>query len=413
MQTWVERFRSPVVLTSVAQSLTAVSALGLAYAVLQLGTTEQFGRYGCLLLIVTAGLLLLSALVQAPLLLLQTQAAQRHVSDIEHAVTSLLAVGYLLALSAAAVAGAMAWYFQFAWPTVLLAMLAVYLQLTRALQRSYLQHDGHFVAVARADVGAACMVLVLLGLLVWYERVDLTAAYALICASLLVWRYPNTPPVPTGFNAQQRHHWRTCYHSHGKAALKGAIWSELLSNSYSYTVPLWLGAIAYAPVVAAAYIFRPAAVVSQGMAQFYRVQFRYSVTTPDAAATLEQQSGAFKRQLWLAYAADAITAVLLLLCWPQTLWPDGATGEFVQVFVLTALIAALRLARQVPTLLLQAQGQFDTLARLQVSPGCVALVGSTLGALHSVAAAMLAVVLAELWLYLALRARAREISERG
>lgn len=386
---------SPAMLTSLAQSFSSFSTLFVAFALLQYASTYSFGQFSMLQLVLVVGLLLQTALVQAPLLLLQarTVTAQSAIDE-RHGV---LVVGTLLAPLSALFIVPLALWAQWSISETVLAALAIALQARRALQRFYCQNQQHFASVAIVDVRVALSTVLLVGLGMLLEQLTLLWVLAAINVSLLLFRYPVVSFRCLEFGHLQRQQFVRAYAAQGKPALKGALVSELMSNGHSYWIALCLGAQALAPYAAAALVFRPAAVLAQSIVQASRGAITRLVQQPDASSNRQLSTVLqhVKRQLAMAYLSDLAPALLLLLFWPELLWPQGLTKEFLCALAMAAVLTALRLYRQIPILLLQAQDQFDLLYRLQRMPALIGGGAALLAVFYSAATSMALIVCAE------------------
>lgn len=423
-----QRLRRPVPMASSAQVFSAFSSMALAYAMLQYGTRQQFGVYSIVMLLLTVGLLVQSAIIVAPMLLRHSQrqlftqaqldhppvnanavAATSGVAMVENVppvaakshslgdaeaepfdvaratapnddgqIRALCTLNHYLSLLWAGIAACMSLGLGLSWLELVVVAFYVFVQLERSVQRTRLQHRQEFHRAAMVDLRYAGLTLTLLVVLVVLAQVNLLTLLGSSLLSALVCRYPLSFRGSWRLTAQVRSHWRESYRHQGRAALTGAMWSELLSNSHSYTVPCWLGALAYAPVAAAAFVFRPATVLVQGMLQVYRVQITQLLQQRAPEANVLRCTQALSRQLWLCFASDMLAASILLWLWPETIWPQGNTLEFMLILLLTAGLVALRLLRQVPMLMLQGSGRYALLSRLQRQSGLIALLGCLL-----------------------------------
>lgn len=428
-----QRLRRPVPMASSAQVFSAFSSMALAYAMLQYGSRQQFGVYSIVMLLLTVGLLVQSAIIVAPMLLRHSQrqlfvqaqhdeqpassnavaapsgaapsgaamivnvspvAANPHSvqplaaepSDValstatnnDGLISSLCTLNHYLALFWAGISACIGLGLGLSWLELVVVAFSVLVQLERSLQRTRLQHQQEFLRAAMVDLRYAGLTLVLLILVVMLAKVNLLTLLASSLVSAMVCRYPVSLSGSWRVTAQVRSHWRDSYRHQGRAALSGAMWSELLSNSHSYSISCWLGALAYAPVAAAAFVFRPATVLVQGMLQVYRVQITQLLQRHEPEANVLRCTQALSRQLWLCFASDMLAVSILLWLWPETIWPQGHTLEFMLILLLTAGLVALRLLRQVPMLILQGSGRYKLLSRLQRQSALIALLGCLL-----------------------------------
>lgn len=391
---------SPAMLTSLAQSFSSLSTLCVAFALLQGASSYAFGQFSVLQLVLVLGLLVQTAVVQAPLLLLQAKSAEGAAPLApQHGV---LVLGAYLAPFAALSMVIIAVWADWTAIEVILAALAVGLQTRRSVQRFYGQNQQQFASVARVDLKVACVTMLLVALGVWAELFSLSWALAAINLPLLAFRYPLISFRQWRLAASQRQEVKAAFVAQGKPALKGALLSELMSNGHSYWIALCVGAQALAPYAAAALVFRPATVLAQSIVQASRASIARRVQQLQGQGQHDGLGQALspilnpvRRQLWLAYISDVVPALLFLAVWPELLWPDGLTGEFLLALLLAALLTALRLYRQIPIMVLQAQDQFEVLYRLQKLPALLGGGAAFLVVFYSAACSMVCIVLAE------------------
>lgn len=382
-------------LTSLAQSFSSLSTLFVAFALMQYASTYAFGQFSVLQLLLVVGLLLQTALVQAPLLLLQARtSALNAVVDNTHGV---LVMGTYLAPLTACLLIPLALLADWSMTDTVLGTLAIALQARRAVQRFYCQNHQQFVAVALIDVKVALLTIALVNLGILLGLLSLSWVLAAINVTLLMFRYPMASFRHLRFGQIQRQQFAQAFAAQGKPALKGAVVSELMSNGHSYWIALCLGAQTLAPYAAAALVFRPAAVLAQSIVQASRGLITRLVQQPDAnsAAAATQLLHQVKRQLTMAYVSDLLPAVALLAFWPDLLWPPGLTTEFLLALSMAALLTALRMYRQIPIMLLQAHDQFEFLYQVQRLPAFIGGGAALLMVFYSAALSMACILAAE------------------
>ncbi|MFC0048767.1 hypothetical protein [Rheinheimera tilapiae] len=362
--------------------------------------TLSFGQFSLTMLWLGTALSLSSALFGAPLLIRQTKRASALFWQLQ----------LYFACGCALFSALLLWLWQAPLAAQIGFALAHGLALVRSLLKQLQQQRQQFRRVALQDLSYAMVVCTLTLWLFVSERLTLSALgwlNALLLAGLLLcdWRLIRQLQRL----ASQRWHrplWWRAWQQQGKAACAGVLAVELLANSYLYMLGAWHGAAAVAPVAAAALLFRPVAVLLQGMLQQWRPQLRQAVVAGAVTGTMQQRM----QQLSLAAVlANVLLAAVLLVCWPALIWPAGVNQPFLWLCLLMALLTALRAARQTPVLLLQAQDRFAEQARAQwpFAVGVAALVLMLLAA-GTVSAwqadrLLLLLIVAEAGLYLRLR----------
>lgn len=326
-----------------------------------------FGQFSLTLLWLGSALSLSSALFGAPLLIRQTRRASALFWQLQ----------LYFAFGCALLSALLLWLWQAPLVAQIGFALAHGLALARSLLKQLQQQRHQFRRVALQDLSYATLVCMLTLWLFVSERLTLSALgwlNALVLAGLLLCDRRLIRQLQR--LASQRWHralWWRAWQQQGKAACAGVLAVELLANSYLYMLGAWHGAAAVAPVAAAALLFRPVAVLLQGMQQQWRPQLRQAVVTGGVNAPMLQR---MQRLSLAAVLANVLLAALLLGCWPALIWPAGVNQPFLWLCLLMAILTALRAARQTPVLLLQAEDRFAALARAQwpFAAGTAALV---------------------------------------
>lgn len=358
-------------LTAIAQAMLAAGTALQAFLLLHASGQVVFGQFALVMLWLGLCLSLLSALTGAPALIRQQAYAQAlwlQVNRWLSLLLSLLGIGLFLC-----------WQLPL-WPALLLAV-SHYCLLSRSLQRQLLHQQGqsHQAAIQDLCYGAAVALATLL--LFVTEQLNL-AQLALVNALLGLclqaamfwqrqqarrWRAVRLQPVSL------RRGWplvQDGLRRQGRAAFAGVLAVELIANGYLYLIGSWHGPAAVAPFAAVLLLYRPVAVLLQGVSQRWR---------PELWQLVQQQLPVnllLRRALWFGVVlvlGNSVAAIALLYQWPALVWPDLPVAPLLQLLPVVTLLVLARVLRQPRVLLLQAQNQFAALARIELQAAAMLL----------------------------------------
>lgn len=358
-------------LTAIAQAMLAAGTALQAFLLLHASGQAVFGQFALVMLWLGLCLSLLSALTGAPALIRQQAYAQAlwlQVNRWLSLLLSLLGIGLFLC-----------WQLPL-WPALLLAV-SHYCLLSRSLQRQLLHQQGqsHQAAIQDLCYGAAVALATLL--LFVTEQLNL-AQLALVNALLGLclqmamfwqrqqarrWRAVRLQPVSL------RRGWplvQDGLRRQGRAAFAGVLAVELIANGYLYLIGSWHGPAAVAPFAAVLLLYRPVAVLLQGVSQRWR---------PELWQLVQQQLPVnllLRRALWFGVVlvlGNSVAAIALLHQWPALVWPGLPVAPLLQLLPVVTLLVLARVLRQPRVLLLQAQNQFAALARIELQAAAMLL----------------------------------------
>jgi|GEM_PF-6144875 len=354
-----------VALTASAQAMLAAGTALQAFMLLHAADQHSFGQFALVMLWLGWCLALSAALTGASALIRR----QRYASQLWQIANRRLAA--LLALLAVVL-------FHF-WQLPLFATVGFafshFCLVSRALQRQLLHQDGASVRAAQQDWAYALLIICAsLGLFITeqFSLSTLAALNALAGCCLLWWlRDSASRGSPGKRQPGLRRGWPLLYagfRQQGAAALTGVVAIELLANGYLYLAGSWLGPAAVAPFAAILLLFRPTAVLLQGMSQRWRPDLWLLLQQGIAAGQLVQQLRPKLKAILLVLLANLVIALVLLIWLPGLLWPHGEVSQLWSLLPVAACLVLLRAVRQLWLLLLQAQNRFTDLAKAELTP---------------------------------------------
>lgn len=382
-------------------SAAALSALLMQLALLIDAPLADYGFFAFLQ--VVQGLLLgvSSALFSAPLLSRQNPPA----GQAPVAIGSFILLQLLFVLMGGGLVWSLANYYQIAAETAFWLGLATALQLWRWFGRSLLQNTADSRALIRVDASFSFVALCGTALLWGLQQISLqqlaqlnvlAAGASLACCGASFWRLH-----AKCWQQQNWPEWRQGYTQQGKPALVGVCSGEAAANAHSYLITFVAGPAAFAPIAAAAMLFRPCALLLTNFSQLARGQLLQAWQSGQALVPLLRRYRRHTCWLWLCNCA--LLWLLLSLGTSQLnnwLVDKAITAEqFWQAVLLWAALSFLRTWRSSATLELQLHNQFGVLARTALWPALlsVALVALFLYFWPPVWS-LVAVIFSELWM---------------
>ena len=167
--------------------------------------------------------------------------------------------------------------------------------------------------------------------------------------------------------------YRAIWRDQSRWTLTGVISTELTANAHSWLVGLIAGPAALAPIAAAALLFRPVMLVATSLTQLERpILTRALVAGNETLA--QSHVRLFRSVLAVALLVTIAGGAVILLVQPHLLIPDTyALADARLAFVLIGSSVALSVLRTPDSVVLQAMGQFRSLALASVTSGVVAL----------------------------------------
>jgi O-antigen/teichoic acid export membrane protein len=163
-------------------------------------------------------------------------------------------------------------------------------------------------------------------------------------------------------------------------SLFGVMTTEATANSHAYLVTLILGPTAFAPIAASALMIRPINVAMNALTEFERAQMARQIGE-DRIDLARNAVRFFRGVLILLWIAVAIGIVVLLEYAPRLIFPSKYDLNFLTTSaILWMLVSAIRLLRTPDSALLQAAGAFRELAFASVWSSVIS-VGAVLGLL--------------------------------
>ncbi len=154
-----------------------------------------------------------------------------------------------------------------------------------------------------------------------------------------------------------KHIWRL----HSSWSLTGVLTTEATANAHAYILTLFSGPAEFARVAASAILIRPVTVAMNALSEFERPQLARQLAggSKDTAGTIRFFRGA----LIAVWAATGAASAILMLYAPRLMFPPPySRNDMIAGSILWLTVAGVRLLRMPESTLLQAAGQFRTLA---------------------------------------------------
>jgi len=332
----------------------------LSFQLLHAITPEAFGAFAFLILTSTLGFSVSSALLCAPLPVLSGT------RDRERIVRTLTAANMALSLTCALVFLAIG--FLLGMPAPAACFFAAYTgaMMLRWFARTYAYVIGaRWRTIASDAIYTTVMLCFLFGM-----AVAGSTSLEVACVGLFVAAALGLLPFGRDFLLRQflNISWRALrrygevWRVHSKWSLTGVLTTEATANAHAYFVTFIAGSASFAPIAASALLIRPVGLATNALTDIERPQMARQLSKHDLSGAHES-SRHFGFTLIAVWAASAVAATLLLLTAPRLLFPSAYDINSITLgVVLWFAIAGMRLWRAPQSALLQAAGEFRSVA---------------------------------------------------
>lgn len=351
--------------------LVAIANFTLSFATLRLESSAAFGTFVFLFAAATFLIALSGALFSAPLQALFHGDSQATTSVVRAASMAAMPAAPIYALLGCAMGLGLTFglcYGVFAAFTIL-----------RSVGRAWCYLTDQRWRVTRSD---ATYAVVTVSAFAAIHASGSMAAGDAVYVALALGSLIATAGLGRGFAAEvwrsrkaRLRDYRKVWRDQSRWSLLGVSANEAAANAQLYLLALLAGTATVAPIAASALLMRPINVVQNAMTDFERARIAQSLATRAFDETYRSVR-LFRHMLLLLWAGTIIVAALILTFRPELIIPNGY--DLASVTLATTLWAAvwLIIAIQVPhNVLLQAAGDFRTLARASVCAAMVSVAG--------------------------------------
>lgn len=230
---------------------------------------------------------------------------------------------------------------------------------------AYAHHRAVRVAVSDICYGL-CLVACVIGLHLT-GQMGLTGAYLALFVSGFIGLLAFGPAylllqfVRVSLRALPEYHpiWR----DYVRWSLLGVVTTEATANAHAYIVTLIGGPSAFAPIAASALLIRPVTLAMNALTDFERPSWARLMGAAGNHSKVRASSFQFRMVLLAVWLASLAASVAVLTWAPRLLFPADYSMEVLWTGALLWLgIALIRSIRMPESLLLQAAGEFRTLA---------------------------------------------------
>ncbi|RYD68058.1 MAG: hypothetical protein EOP58_01580 [Sphingomonadales bacterium] len=374
----------------------AVAQFALTLVLLRHLDVAAFGTFGFLLVVSQFSLGIWSALLCAPLPVLENLSHEN--PDAPNFSDSLFAVNLLGSAVVAIGFGVLAWQLEMRAATAALFAGYAGAALLRWFARANAYVAGQPLRTLTSDlVYSGTLALGVLYLI--FDSADAlgTATFVLLLGAVL-------GMVPFGWSFARSQFrlslwrdltsYRAVWQGQARWSVLGVATSELTGNAHVYIVTAVYGPSSYAAIAASALLVRPITVIQNALTEFERPQMARQVRERNLAG-LQSNARIFMAALVAAWLATAVASALVLAFVPRLIFPpqyDLWTLELTAALWLAVALA--RLVRTPGSTLLQAGGLFRELANTSIASAVVSVVAVVLlvavaGSLWSIAGILL------------------------
>jgi hypothetical protein len=370
---------------------TAVAHFALSIVLLHGVTPSVFGKLSFMLIASQLGAGVWGALFCAPLPVMLAQARNAGNGDEDRIRRCIEASNLFGACTALVVFWSLAY-------TVGLGVIdgglfagycAVYLLRWFAKANSYVAQRP--LAALSSDLVYSSVLLVVLGTMTVWTALLTTRS---VCIALLLAAIVSLAPfgavyLRSQFAAVSLKHTRGypgIWRQHSGWSLAGVVTTEATANSHAYLLTMFAGPGAFAPIAASALLIRPIGVFVNALTEMERPSIARLLGQGDHAGAFHTLR-LFRTIMLVTWLLGAGLAVLILAYVPGLVFPSTYTFRFLVIGTsLWMLVMFARQWRAPDSVLLQAAGDFRTLARASMLSACssIVAVASLLAALEPV-----------------------------
>jgi hypothetical protein len=351
--------------------MVAIANFALSYSTLRLESSIAFGTFAFLFAAATFLIALAGALFGAPMQALYHGSGE--------ATSSVVCAAALAAMLAGPIYALLGFAMGLGLPFALCYGIFSALTVLRSVGRAWCYLTDRRWRVTRSD---ATYAVVTVGTFAATRGLGGMAARDCVYLALGLGSLAATAALGRGFAAEvwrsrraRLHDYRAIWHDQSRWSLLGVSANEAAANAHLYLLALLAGTATVAPIAASALLMRPINVVQNAMTDFERARIAQSLATRAFDET-HRSVRLFRHILLLLWGGTVIVAALILSIRPELITPAGY--EVGSIMLATTLWAAvwLIIAIQVPhNVLLQAAGDFRTLARASVCAAVVSVAG--------------------------------------
>ncbi|MDB5622649.1 MAG: hypothetical protein JWR39_1212, partial [Devosia sp.] len=343
---------------------------------------------------------------------------QKHALDPKPIVTALFSANLALAIGTGLVLGGLALLLGTGGEAALVFGGYGAVMLLRWFGRAHAYGRGQQRRVAGSDIAYGVTLVGGMLAIQLLDAASLLAAYWALLASALVGllAFGRDYLVPQFARVSLRAlpAYRTVWRDYAKWSLLGVVTTEGTANAHAYIVTLVGGPSAFAPIAASALLIRPIALAMNALTDFERPQLVRLLAGTGNAAALRGAVGFFRLALLLVWAGCLAAALAVLIWQPRLLFPEQYQLDIIWTGALLWLgIALIRTLRTPDSVLLQAGGEFRTLAFASVvSCGISIGIVAVMVAQGNLVFSLLGIALGEAVFAVGIWLRARAVLER-
>lgn len=362
-----------VILAVAGTAGTALANFVLAMLLLRSVSAAQFGVFAFINVIIGLGYGVSNALFGSPLTVL----LNRLESPKAGATESFFRANFILTVGASFLLAAIVLSFGEAMITAALFALSAMLLWTRWFGRSYAHATHEPQRVVASDACYTALTISGAFFLLWVDAVSISgfAGLQALGAGLGTLALGKTSLAAqiSGLRPGSLLPFRSAFREHGRHALVGVVSTEATANAHAYIVTLFLGPAAFAPLAAAALLFRPIPIVILSMTQLERPRLAHLLRegAPHAARRV---ISLFRNAVLGCWAANAILAYFVVTFFLESVIRGDYDPQVItKAVIFWGLIMGLRCLRGPESALLQANGEFRPLARVTVVSGLISI----------------------------------------
>ena len=386
---------------------TAVAHFALSIVLLHGVAPSMFGKLSFMLIASQLGAGVWGALFCAPLPVMLAQASNAETGD-EDRIRRCIQASNLFGACVALVG-----FWCLAYAVGLGAIdgglfagyCSVYLLRWFARANSYVEQRP-LTALSSDLVYSGVLLAMLAAMTVWPTLLTLRS----VCIALLLAAIVSLAPFGASYlrsqfaavSVKDTRGYPAVWRQHSGWSLAGVVTTEATANSHAYLLTMFAGPGAFAPIAASALLIRPIGVFVNALTEMERPTVARLLGQGDHAAAFHTLR-LFRTVMLVTWVLGACLAVLILAYVPGLVFPSSYTFRFLVIGTsLWMLVMFARQWRAPDSVLLQAAGDFRTLARASMLSACssvmaVAALLATLEPVWSIGGIVVGETICTLW----------------
>lgn len=180
--------------------------------------------------------------------------------------------------------------------------------------------------------------------------------------------------LKSGFYTFEPNKLYSSFKVYGRWSFVGVCSTEATTNMHSYIISIFFGAKAFAPIAAAALLYRPVSVVILSLTQMERPILSRLINA-NCTEKLASRYKNYKRMIQVSFVINLVAVMIFFGFYPTELLSEKYNyNEFILVSMFISIVIILRVLRSCVSGLIQASGELKLLSSVFIKSACIAFI---------------------------------------